>query len=122
MPMAEQLGITWTAVAGVVITTIGMYFALIVLVRIAGQRSLTSMSSFDLGCVIALGAVVGRTSLLLKPTLLTGLIALVMVHVYFAIRPEKLDITKSMIYGTMNRDFYLRHYDPERWIVERRAE
>ena len=30
-----------------------------------------------------------------------GLIALVMVHVYFAIRPEKLDITKSMIFGTM---------------------
>jgi len=25
-----------------------------------------------------------------------GLIALIMVHVYFAIRPEKLDITKSI--------------------------
>jgi len=47
-----------------------------------------------------------------------GLIALVMVHVYFAIRPEKLDITKSMIFGSMRREFYLKHYDPERWIVE----
>ena len=46
-----------------------------------------------------------------------GLIALVMVHVYFAIRPEKLDITKSMIFGSMRREFYLRHYDPERWAV-----
>jgi cytochrome b subunit of formate dehydrogenase len=46
-----------------------------------------------------------------------GLIALVMVHVYFAIRPEKLDITKSMIFGSMRREFYLQHYDPERWPV-----
>jgi cytochrome b subunit of formate dehydrogenase len=47
-----------------------------------------------------------------------GLIALVMVHVYFAVRPEKLDITKSMIFGSMKREFYLEHYDPERWPVE----
>jgi cytochrome b subunit of formate dehydrogenase len=47
-----------------------------------------------------------------------GLIALVMVHVYFAVRPEKLDITKSMIFGTMKREFYLTHYDPQRWIIE----
>ena len=47
-----------------------------------------------------------------------GLIALVMVHVYFAIRPEKLDITKSMIFGSMKREFYLDHYDPERWKID----
>jgi len=46
-----------------------------------------------------------------------GLIALIMVHVYFAIRPEKLDITKSMIFGSMRREFYLKHYDPERWTT-----
>jgi cytochrome b subunit of formate dehydrogenase len=44
-----------------------------------------------------------------------GLIALVMVHVYFAVRPEKLEMTKSMIFGTMSREFYLEHYDPQRW-------
>jgi cytochrome b subunit of formate dehydrogenase len=47
-----------------------------------------------------------------------GLIALVVVHVYFAVRPEKLDITKSMIFGSMRREFYLTHYDPQRWTVE----
>jgi cytochrome b subunit of formate dehydrogenase len=47
-----------------------------------------------------------------------GLIALVMIHVYFALRPEKLAITQSMIFGSMKRDFYLEHYDPERWAVE----
>jgi hypothetical protein len=47
-----------------------------------------------------------------------GLIALVIVHVYFAIRPEKLPITYSMIFGTMKRDFYLQEHDPERWVVK----
>jgi cytochrome b subunit of formate dehydrogenase len=46
-----------------------------------------------------------------------GLIGLVIVHVYFAVRPEKLDITYSMIFGSMKRDFYLREHDPERWVV-----
>ena len=31
---------------------------------------------------------------------------------------EKLDITKSMIFGSMRREFYLEHYDPQRWVVE----
>jgi cytochrome b subunit of formate dehydrogenase len=47
-----------------------------------------------------------------------GLIALIMIHVYFAIRPEKLAITKSMIVGTMSREHYLEHHDPQRWVVE----
>jgi cytochrome b subunit of formate dehydrogenase len=46
-----------------------------------------------------------------------GLIALITVHVYFAVRPEKFDITKSMIFGSMKREFYLKHYDPQRWPV-----
>jgi cytochrome b subunit of formate dehydrogenase len=47
-----------------------------------------------------------------------GLIALVMVHVYFAVRPEKLVITKSMIVGTLDREHYLEHHDPQRWAVD----
>ena len=46
-----------------------------------------------------------------------GLIALVMMHVYFGLRPEKRDITKSMIFGWMSREFYLKEHDPERWTV-----
>jgi len=46
-----------------------------------------------------------------------GLIALIMVHVYFAVRPEKLVITKSMVFGTLDRDHYLHHHDPQRWPV-----
>src|SRR5450432_1965944 len=47
-----------------------------------------------------------------------GLIALIMVHVYFGLRPEKRAITKSMIFGWMSRDFYLKEHDPQRWPVE----
>jgi cytochrome b subunit of formate dehydrogenase len=47
-----------------------------------------------------------------------GLIALVMMHVYFGLRPEKRPITKSMIFGWMSRGFYLEEHDPARWPVE----
>jgi hypothetical protein len=46
-----------------------------------------------------------------------GFVALVTMHIYFAIRPEKLFITKSMIFGWMSREKYLEHYDPARWPV-----
>jgi cytochrome b subunit of formate dehydrogenase len=48
-----------------------------------------------------------------------GLIALIMVHIYFAVRPEKLVITRSMIVGTLSRDHYLEHHDPERWAANK---
>jgi formate dehydrogenase subunit gamma len=45
------------------------------------------------------------------------LVGLVIAHVYFAIRPEKRWITKSMIFGFITRRQYLEHHDPDRWIV-----
>ncbi len=45
------------------------------------------------------------------------LVGLVIAHVYFAIRPEKRWITKSMIYGFITRRQYLEHHDPDRWVV-----
>jgi uncharacterized membrane protein len=45
-------------------------------------------------------------------------ITLVIVHVYFAVRPEKLPITASMIVGSMSREFYLKEHDPARWEAE----
>jgi hypothetical protein len=43
------------------------------------------------------------------------------VHIYFAIRPEKFFITKSMMFGWMSREKYLEHYDPNRWPVEEKT-
>ena len=54
---------------------------------------------------------------------LTGiaLVALIIAHVYFALRPEKLFITNSMIFGWMSREKYLEHHDPQRWPLGERA-
>ncbi len=46
-----------------------------------------------------------------------GLIALIMAHIYFALRPEKFAITKSMVFGSISREHYLEHHDPERWTA-----
>ena len=50
-----------------------------------------------------------------------GLIALVIVHIYFAMRPEKFVLTKSMAFGTLPKEYYLSHYDTERWVVAESA-
>jgi cytochrome b subunit of formate dehydrogenase len=47
-----------------------------------------------------------------------GLVGLVIAHVYFAIRPEKWWITKSMIFGWVTRRQYLEHHDLQRWKVQ----
>jgi cytochrome b subunit of formate dehydrogenase len=46
-----------------------------------------------------------------------ALVGLVIAHVYFAVRPEKWWITKSMIVGWITRRQYLEHHDPDRWAV-----
>jgi cytochrome b subunit of formate dehydrogenase len=47
-----------------------------------------------------------------------GFVGLVIAHIYFALRPEKLWITKSMIFGYITRRQYLEHHDPDRWTSE----
>ena len=44
-----------------------------------------------------------------------AMITLIMAHVYFAVRPEKLWMTRSMFRGWISREDYLRHHDPQRW-------
>ncbi len=48
-----------------------------------------------------------------------GLVGLVIAHVYFAVRPEKWWITKSMILGWITRRQYLEHHEPARWRIAR---
>ncbi len=48
-----------------------------------------------------------------------GFVGLVIAHIYFALRPEKLWVTKSMIFGTITRRQYLEHHDPDRWVAEK---
>ncbi|MDE0004057.1 MAG: cytochrome b/b6 domain-containing protein [Rhodospirillaceae bacterium] len=47
-----------------------------------------------------------------------ALITLVMVHIYFALRPEKLHFTRSMFLGWITRREYNEHHDSARWAVD----
>ena len=42
---------------------------------------------------------------------------LTITHIYFSLRPDKLWITKSMIFGWVSRADYLAHHDPKKWVV-----
>ena len=74
--MPAELGIDLAAALRVVIATVVMYGVLLMLVRLGGQRSLVVVAGYETACVIAAGAVIGRTSLLEVPTLGTGIVAL----------------------------------------------
>jgi formate dehydrogenase subunit gamma len=47
------------------------------------------------------------------------LVTMVMMHVYFALRPEKLKFTRAMIRGWITRREFDEHHDPQRWQVDR---
>jgi formate dehydrogenase subunit gamma len=46
------------------------------------------------------------------------LVTMVMMHVYFALRPEKLKYTRSMILGWITHREFDEHHDKERWRVD----
>lgn len=41
--------------------------------------------------------------------------AMLLIHIYFAIRPEKRFYTRSMIKGWITEDEFKRNHDPKRW-------
>ena len=44
-----------------------------------------------------------------------ALIGVISLHIYFALRPEKLFYTRSMIKGWISKDELEAHHDPEKW-------
>ena len=46
------------------------------------------------------------------------LVTMIIVHVYFAFRPEKLHYLRAMVAGWITREEYLAHHDPARWKVD----
>jgi formate dehydrogenase subunit gamma len=47
------------------------------------------------------------------------LVTMVMMHIYFALRPEKRLFLRAMIRGWITRAEYDEHHDPKRWQVDR---
>lgn len=46
------------------------------------------------------------------------LITMIMLHVYFALRPEKRFYLRSMIHGWISRDMFEKNHNPDRWEYE----
>jgi formate dehydrogenase subunit gamma len=47
-----------------------------------------------------------------------ALITMVMIHIYFAIRPDEWRLTRSMFRGWITRREYEEHHDTERWVAD----
>lgn len=60
----------------VVLSTVGIYVALILFTRIAGLRSFSKISSFDFAITVAIGSIVATTILTKNPPLIQAIVAL----------------------------------------------
>lgn len=67
---------SWTSVLMVILSTVGIYVALIVYTRIAGLRSFSKMSSFDFAITVAFGSIIASTILAKDPPLIQGAVGL----------------------------------------------
>lgn len=65
----------------VILTTVGIYIALIVFTRIAGLRSFSKMSSFDFAVTVAIGSLIASTILTKNPPLLQAIAALATMYI-----------------------------------------
>ncbi len=63
------------ALLGVGLSTIGVFFALLLIVRLVGLRSFSKMTGFDFAVTIAIGSILASTLLTDSPPLLQGVFA-----------------------------------------------
>lgn len=69
------LSIRWADVPLIVASAAAIYVVVILLTRIAGQRSLAAFSTFDFAVTVAVGAMIARVTLV-RTSLLAGVIGL----------------------------------------------
>lgn len=74
--LGDLLWLTPTEALAVALATTGMYLAMMLLVRVIGQRMLGAMSNYDLVAIIAFGAILGRAALGDVAVLGGGLVAM----------------------------------------------
>jgi len=70
-----------TSLIAIVLTSIGIYLAVILFTRIAGKRSFSKMSSFDFAMTVAIGSILASTILSKSVSLLQGIVGLAAVYV-----------------------------------------
>jgi len=50
-----------------------------------------------------------------------ALVTMIVIHVYFALRPDEWHLTRSMLRGWITRKEYQDHHDPRRWSAKDEA-
>lgn len=70
-----------TSLIAIVLSTIGIYTAVILFTRLAGKRSFSKMSSFDFAMTVAVGSVIATTALSKSVSLLQGVVGLAAVYI-----------------------------------------
>ena len=90
-----------------IVVLVAIVTGLIMMIGIDGpfwERNPFLISESSRGLVFVLHGFAGLAS-----------ITMIMVHIYFAIRPEKLYMTRSMIRGWISREEFEQNHDPELW-------
>jgi uncharacterized membrane protein YcaP (DUF421 family) len=75
--VADALWASWSTIGWVAASTAAIYVTTVVTVRIAGRRTLTQLSGFDIIVTIALGSVVATTAVQASASYLQGAVAVV---------------------------------------------
>jgi uncharacterized membrane protein YcaP (DUF421 family) len=68
MTMADWFGASWDTVGFVAASTLAMYVTLLVAIRIAGRRTVTQLSAFDVIVTVALGTLLSSTVVSAEPS------------------------------------------------------
>jgi cytochrome b subunit of formate dehydrogenase len=117
-PSAQKLlhwGVTGASL-GVILTGFVLWRRVEELALWESTREFTFLGiEFGLGTVDAPGLV--AWSFVLHDFFAVGMLALVMGHIYFALRPNEWEITKSMITGRVTVEEYAEKYNPTSWQV-----
>ena len=69
---------SWTTVAGVMLSSVAVYAAIILYVRVAGLRSFSKMTAPDFAMTVAVGSLFGSAAANPSPSVLTAFVALAM--------------------------------------------
>ncbi len=75
--MSEWFGVSWSSLAGVVLSTAAMFAVTVLRVRLAGRRTVAQLSAFDAVVTIAIGSVIAGAILLPQASFAKGVATLV---------------------------------------------
>lgn len=79
--MDKYFGTTIGPLIAIMLTSLGIYVAVILFTRLAGKRSFSKLSSFDFAMTVAIGSIIASTVLSASVSLLQGTVGLASVYV-----------------------------------------